>query len=246
MRIWRAWPLVLLAFPASVALAADHDVGTGAVSYSPNDLSVAVGDTVTWRNTSGGFHNVHFDDGTVNAPPSNADWSYPRTFTEAGEYRYHCDFHGPGMSGVVRVGTSAPTPTPTPTATPTAPPDPDPDPSATPGPSATPTPDPGGSAPPPVAATIDDLRVRRRAKGGRVRLRAAVGPAGTELTIVVRRAGKRVGRRTVTVQEAGVVAFTVRLNRATRRALRRAGKLRVQVVLTAGDARTATSVRVKP
>ena len=81
--------------------------------YSPGQVSVAPGTTVTWRWDScsgdgyGGqactFHSVTFDDGGPSAPPRN-DGSFARTFATAGTHTYYCTSHGrTAMSGSVSV-----------------------------------------------------------------------------------------------------------------------------------------------
>jgi plastocyanin len=84
-------------------------------SFSPADLSVAPGTTVTWTwNTcSGGdgygggvqtcvSHNIVFDaDATTSGIQSQG--SYQRQFSAAGTYAYHCSIHGAAMSGKVVV-----------------------------------------------------------------------------------------------------------------------------------------------
>jgi plastocyanin len=81
--------------------------------YSPGQVSVARGTTVTWRWDScsgdvyGGqvctSHSVTFDDGGPSATPRN-DGSFARTFTAPGSYTYYCTSHGrTAMSGSVNV-----------------------------------------------------------------------------------------------------------------------------------------------
>src|SRR5215471_13162381 len=80
-------------------------------SFSPSNLGVAVGATVTWKwgQCSGdGYstcvsHNVTFDDGTNMHSETQSSGEYSRTFTAAGTYKYHCTIHGSGMSGQVVV-----------------------------------------------------------------------------------------------------------------------------------------------
>jgi plastocyanin len=101
------WPLTLAiaglaAVPAS---AADQTVTAQPSSqWSPDEVTIDQGDTVTWNN-AGGIHNVEFDDGSFTEPPTpSSGWSgVERTFNEAGTFRYHCGFHGQAMSGVVGV-----------------------------------------------------------------------------------------------------------------------------------------------
>jgi plastocyanin len=71
--------------------------------FSPADLSVATGTTVTWSWAPGAVeHNVTFDDGEHSATQSAG--SFPRTFSAAGTYPYHCTIHGAAvMHGTVTV-----------------------------------------------------------------------------------------------------------------------------------------------
>ncbi len=124
--------LCLLAVFSLPASAADHDVEVRNFSFSPENLNIQAGDTVTWTRFSG-THNVNADDGAFrcangcdgqggNGAPTASWSSFTLTFDTAGSNPYHCQIHGfagGGMSGTVTVeGGGAPTPTPTPTPTP--------------------------------------------------------------------------------------------------------------------------------
>lgn len=87
------------------ALAAEHFVNTNGLVFEPADLTINVGDTVTWINADNGFHNVVADDGSfTSGPPSNDSWQYSHTFTTGGSYGYHCEVHvGQGMTGTITV-----------------------------------------------------------------------------------------------------------------------------------------------
>ena len=80
-----------------------NSVTVGNNSFSPPDLSVAAGTTVTWTWAAGAVeHNVTFDDGEHSATQSSG--SFPRTFSAAGTYPYHCTIHGAAaMHGTVTV-----------------------------------------------------------------------------------------------------------------------------------------------
>jgi plastocyanin len=85
-------------------------------TFTPKTVSINVGESVTWTNQAGGFHNVVFDDGSYAQPadPDPAPWTVTRTFDTAGEYLYYCEQHGNqggvGMAGKVIVGGGAPAP----------------------------------------------------------------------------------------------------------------------------------------
>ena len=98
--------VVLLAFGAHVSSAAtNHTVLFGdqvGFAYSPNSMSVNVGDTVTWV---GDFAAHPLSAVSV---PTDAAWFHVATGTsfsyvvlKAGTYNYQCDFHAlDGMTGL--------------------------------------------------------------------------------------------------------------------------------------------------
>ena len=80
--------------------------------FTPQDISVTGGSTVTWTWDScapdpyGGAqtcvdHSVLFDDGATS--PIKSSGAYTRTFSAPGTYSYHCAVHGTSMSGRVVV-----------------------------------------------------------------------------------------------------------------------------------------------
>jgi plastocyanin len=130
--------------------------------WSPDVVSIQVGDTVTWTNAQG-FHNVLLGDSRLNQPgfPTDPAWNPPpqQTFTEPGSYTFVCEVH-PGMTGTVNVAGGEPTPTPTPTATPTPA-----------------VPPPGGATPDTTPPTISGLTVS--GLDGRVQVRLTVSEPAT-------------------------------------------------------------------
>lgn len=114
---------VTLALAATVvpALAAnDETLEARNYEFDRPDVTIAVGDTVTFTIAPGSVpHSFAFDDGasypTSPQPPGAAWDNLSRTFTAAGTYTYVCGAH-PSMTGVVRV--ESPAATPTPSATP--------------------------------------------------------------------------------------------------------------------------------
>jgi len=73
-----------------------HDISiTDNMQFDPEELTISVGDTVTWTNNDGMSHTATstsgpeaFDSGNIG---SGDTWSF--TFTEAGTYEYKCDYH---------------------------------------------------------------------------------------------------------------------------------------------------------
>jgi plastocyanin len=81
---------------------ASASVTMGDFFFSPGSVSVAVGDTVTWRNNGQAPHNAVADDGSFKTPDLNNGQSASHTFTQAGNFSYICTIH-PQMKGTVRV-----------------------------------------------------------------------------------------------------------------------------------------------
>ncbi|MBK8563359.1 MAG: lamin tail domain-containing protein [Saprospiraceae bacterium] len=92
-----------------------HTVSLNGIAFTPNNLTINVGDMVQWSNMSG-THNVNGSTATFpnnpagfgngNAAPS--PWSFSHTFTVPGVYQYRCDPHASlGMTGSITVNGAA-------------------------------------------------------------------------------------------------------------------------------------------
>jgi plastocyanin len=100
--------LVLRAGPASSATAA---VSIQNFSFNPGNITVAVGDTVTWTNNQAGVpHTVTADAGAFDSGTVASGAAFTFSFTTAGTFTYHCNIH-PFMHGTVTV-TAASSPAP--------------------------------------------------------------------------------------------------------------------------------------
>ena len=71
-------------------------------AFTPAELTVPVGATVTWTNRHGARHDVAAADGTFTSPLFGEGETFSFTFTEPGEYPYVCTIH-PGMEGKIIV-----------------------------------------------------------------------------------------------------------------------------------------------
>jgi plastocyanin len=104
--------LLALLLVSSIASAATFNVAVGSgdsLTFTPSTLTIHVGDTVTWKNSPGGFHNVAADDGSFrNGAASTTAWTFSHTFTSAGTIGYHCEIHN-GMTGSITVQAAGPT-----------------------------------------------------------------------------------------------------------------------------------------
>jgi plastocyanin len=114
--------LTAVAVASLPAAASDATVAaTGQNRWSPDAVTIAPGEQVTWSNTSGVTHNIIVQGETLR---DGANWSVSKTFPTAGTYTFYCSYHG-GMTGTVTVtnpATGTGTSTGTGTGTSTTPP----------------------------------------------------------------------------------------------------------------------------
>ena len=122
-------PCVLLALAAARADAAQWFVETNGLGFSPQFLTIAAGDSVTFLNR-GGYHNVVADDGSFRCAhgcdgdgkggsgnPSSSLWIASVTLPKPGTIGYFCEPHGApgsGMFGTIEVLAPAKPVTPVP------------------------------------------------------------------------------------------------------------------------------------
>ncbi|HET6576764.1 MAG TPA: plastocyanin/azurin family copper-binding protein [Gemmatimonadales bacterium] len=90
--------------PSSPSGGDGASVTVGNNFFSPVDISVPAGSTVTWTWAAGDTtHNVTFDDGSATSPTQTSG-NFQRTFTAPGTFAYHCSIHGAAlMHGTVTV-----------------------------------------------------------------------------------------------------------------------------------------------
>ncbi len=76
--------------------------------FSPSEVTIGVGDSVTWHNDSSVAHTVTSGnpedgpDGLFDSSLFLSGDTFSHTFTESGEYQYFCSIH-PWMTGTVIV-----------------------------------------------------------------------------------------------------------------------------------------------
>jgi plastocyanin len=108
---WRAYAALI--FCAGISMAqrsyaegapATNTVVIDNFSFSPPQLSVAVGTTVVWKNQDDMPHTI-VSDATpreFKSPPVDSGEQFSWTFSKAGTYAYFCSLH-PRMTGVITV-----------------------------------------------------------------------------------------------------------------------------------------------
>lgn len=94
--------LALLAAPLGSAMAADHQVTIKSFKFSPAQITVAAGDTITFTNEDGAPHTGTALDGSFDTGRLNKGESGTVTLSSAGSVEFKCNFH-PNMKGTVTV-----------------------------------------------------------------------------------------------------------------------------------------------
>jgi plastocyanin len=91
----------VLASHMSAARCAESMVTIDNFTFAPAQLTVKVGDTVTWKNHDDIPHTV-VSAGKFRSKAMDTDDSYSFTFTAPGDYKYFCSLH-PHMTGTIKV-----------------------------------------------------------------------------------------------------------------------------------------------
>jgi plastocyanin len=101
----RSLGIVAIAAVLSLHLGAAHAEDTKITidnfTFSPAQLTIKVGTTVTWKNQDDIPHTI-VSAGKFKSKALDTDDSYSFTFTAAGDYTYFCSLH-PHMTGTIKV-----------------------------------------------------------------------------------------------------------------------------------------------
>ncbi|QEC41005.1 cupredoxin domain-containing protein [Pseudobacter ginsenosidimutans] len=74
------------------------------MKFVPSKIEVDIGDTVIWKNESGGHHNVIANDGSFKSNMLEKGQIYALVFEKKGSYKYFCQPHRiMGMKGIIEV-----------------------------------------------------------------------------------------------------------------------------------------------
>ena len=82
-------------------LAAEEPVTIENFAFDPADLTVSVGDTITWSNKDSAAHTATADGGSFDTGTIAAGSSKSVTFSTAGTFAYHCKIHASMTARVV-------------------------------------------------------------------------------------------------------------------------------------------------
>lgn len=115
MMLRRLAGALFIAAPVALAACGGGDDGDGGgggkkvevvdVLFRPDELTVKVGDTVTWEWSGRLPHQVlgEFNGAEVKSEKLTGTGTYSFTFTAAGVFDYKCGVHGIGMAGKITV-----------------------------------------------------------------------------------------------------------------------------------------------
>ena len=103
--------LIAILFVYNLSAQNSYTVNAGNFYYTPQILTINLGDTVHWLN-DGGFHNVNFDVNSISgasfnnpisfaSTPTNDVEMYSYVFTVAGSYDYDCSVGSHAANGMV-------------------------------------------------------------------------------------------------------------------------------------------------
>jgi plastocyanin len=92
---------IIFQFGTIGARAEEMKVTIDNFTFTPAELKVKVGDTVTWTNHDDIPHTV-VSAGKFRSKAMDTDNTFSFTFTAAGDYKYFCSLH-PHMTGTIKV-----------------------------------------------------------------------------------------------------------------------------------------------
>lgn len=70
-----------------------NSVTMAGMVFSPSNITVKSGTTITWTNNDNISHTVTADDNSFNSGTLAAGATFSHTFNTAGVIHYHCNFH---------------------------------------------------------------------------------------------------------------------------------------------------------
>jgi plastocyanin len=84
---------------------ATHEVAMRDIKFVPKQITVEVGDTITWRNEDSEPHNAIANDDSFRTETIQQGETTSATIDEAGSHPYFCSIHA-GMTGTVVAGSA--------------------------------------------------------------------------------------------------------------------------------------------
>ena len=89
---------------ATTAATGQFQVAIDNFAFTPAELTVPVGSTITWTNNQAANHTVTSDTGAFDSGTLATGATFKWTFTQAGEFPYHCSIHASMTAKIVVSG----------------------------------------------------------------------------------------------------------------------------------------------
>jgi LPXTG-motif cell wall-anchored protein len=106
----------LLPVAGAAPRAETKNVSAQDFKFEPKEITINVGDTITWKNDGAAPHTAEADDDSFDSGDLAAGASFSQTFNTAGTFAYFCKYHGAaggtGMAGTITVVAAAAAPAP--------------------------------------------------------------------------------------------------------------------------------------
>lgn len=81
----------------------NFDIKMAGSKFTPESVTIKVGDKITWINDDSTPHTVSSDDGVFESGGLERGKIFEYTFVAKGVYPYRCDIHGESMRGTIIV-----------------------------------------------------------------------------------------------------------------------------------------------
>jgi len=97
--------LILVLAPPEYLCAEEHRVTMKNWEFTPNALTINIGDSVIWINDDDSHHKIIFEDTSLKSSENiKPEKEYLLTFNKPGENKYYCKYHHEyGMYGTIIV-----------------------------------------------------------------------------------------------------------------------------------------------
>jgi len=92
---------LLTLFSVTSVRAQQVNINIDNFTFAPQELTLKVGDSVTWTNHDDIPHTI-VSAGKFRSKTLDTDGTFSFTFTTAGDYKYFCSLH-PHMTGMIKV-----------------------------------------------------------------------------------------------------------------------------------------------
>ncbi|MCK5125142.1 MAG: cupredoxin family copper-binding protein [candidate division Zixibacteria bacterium] len=111
MKLKTLFTVLAMMMLSGFAFSAVHNIDIAGFAFSPDTLTINVGDSVVWTNQDTAPHTATTDDGgmTFDSGTLTTGMSWGIVLNTPGSYPYHCEIH-PAMTAMITVQAPEPVP----------------------------------------------------------------------------------------------------------------------------------------